>query len=235
MKKCSNCGNEKLMVSVKESKLIRGAKYAACTDCGNMMILINGLLLPTPTEDSPRTKLLIQDASDCFDSLMSLGGVASLDGKTTPIEIQPIQTLEHAQKYIEDQLYLHMTHVEEEDYEEYIDDQFSCDEECDRCSEGCPDFDEKKAEAIANGQPVYQESKTMSAAVDMSGFPVEEINVTEVKPSGNYLLLLPNGEKQLYMNTSKGFIINIINDIDTDFSLFELKLVDIKSEVKYSF
>lgn len=234
MKKCSNCGNEKLMVSVKESKLIKGAKYAACTDCGNMMILINNLLLPTPTEDSPRTKLLIQDASDCFDSLMSLGGVASLDGKTTPIEIQPIQTLEHAKKYIEDQLDLH-ENIEKEDYNEYIDEQLECDENCDECADGCPDFDEKKAEAIANDEPVYRESKTVSAAIDMADFPVEEIQVTEVKASGNYLLLLPNGEKQLYMNTSKDFIINIINDIGSHFSLFELKYVDLKSEVKYSF
>lgn len=240
MKQCVNCGSENLMTSNKESSFIPGAKYAVCKSCGNVMFLLNDTLIATPTNDTPRTKLLIQDATDCFDET-GRGIAASLDGKTMPVDIQPIQTIESIQEYIAQQLLAinnedddefeedEDDYEEEEEYEEYIEEEFDCDKDCDACIEGCPDFEDRKTEALLNGTPIYEETKTVKAAVDMQD-PIETIQVTEVKRH-NYLILLSSGEKQLYMNTSKDFMLNIINDIgmkDRSFRLFELNEINVK-------
>lgn len=232
MKQCVNCGNENLMTSNKESSFIPGAKYAVCKSCGNVMFLLNDTLIATPTNDSPRTKLLIQDAADCFGQSEI---AASLDGRTIPVDVQPSQTIKSIQEYVEQQLRIINDEAnndeddfEEEEYEEYIEEEFDCDKDCDACIEGCPDFEDRKTEALLNGTPIYEETKTVKAAVDMQD-PIETIQVTEIKRH-NYLILFSSGEKQLYMNTSKDFMLNIINDIgmkDRSFRLFELNEVNV--------
>lgn len=117
MKQCLNCNSENLMISEKESNLIPTAKYATCRSCGNVMFVINDALISTPTNDSARTKLLVQDAADCFNMN---NVVASLDGRSVPVEIQPIQAIESIKEYVEQQL---QKTFEEEEYEESIDDE----------------------------------------------------------------------------------------------------------------
>ena len=64
----------------------------------------------------------------------------------------------------------------------------------------------------------------------------EEIMNDPFRPEGNdYLLILPSGEKQMFRNTSKEFMVNIINDIGSHIMLYELKPIELKKEVKYSF
>lgn len=229
MKVCNNCGNKNLMVSKKESSIIKGAKYVACTGengCGNIMLLINGILAPTPTDNNG---VLMLDATECFHSLVNIDSIESLEKEAA---LADIHTIEQAQTYIEKQIELQLKKGILISEDELIN---SCDENCDECFEGCSDFEKRKAEAIANDQPVYLETKTVSASID-SMEPTEEIQISEVKPVGNYLLLLSNGEKQVYMGTSKDFMINIINNIGSqDFALFELKHIELKQEVKYSF
>lgn len=218
MKKCSNCQNDRLMVSQKESKVIQGAKYVACPNCGNIMLLINDIIVPTPTDNSPQTKLLIQDAADCFDSLAMLGA-ASLDGQTTPVDIQPTQALENANKYVENAINAALEDEEEYHEEEYDDlesehyeDDYKDDYEDDECT--CSEY-------VCDNY--IEEMK-------------EEIMNDPFRPEGNdYLLILPSGEKQMFRNTSKEFMVNIINDIGSHIMLYELKPIELKKEVKYSF
>lgn len=199
MKICNSCGNKNLIVSTKKSDIIKGANYVACLDCGNIMLILNDEMLPTPTSNTPQTKLLIQDAANCFDSLM-VGGAASLNGKTTPTDIQPSQALEGIQDYINHYLCL------EEYFEE--DDPDEC-EGCDDCCSCVCDIDT---------ECTCQENSNYSYIKD-----------------DDYLLILPSGEKQIYRNCSKDFMMNIINDIGSNVKLFNIKEIELKSEVKYTF
>lgn len=204
MKKCLNCNSENLMISNKESNLIPSAKYATCRHCGNVMFDINDKLIATPTNDNARTKLLIQDAADCF----GMEGVASLDGKTTPVEIQPSQTLESIKSYIEEQLQEDNYDFEEDDYDDYEEEEYEEYIEKEMLEESGEELTEKEMDQILDNT---------------------------YKPNPNFMILLENGEKHLYMNTSPEFILNIVNDIKEPFSLFELKHIPLKTEVKYSF
>lgn len=202
MKKCLNCNNENLMLSEKESNLIPNAKYATCSSCGNVMFLINDILIATPTNDNARTKLLIQDAANCFN----MPGIASLDGKTTPVEVQPKQTIESIQEYIQQQL---------EDHEEYDDDDYY-------------DYEDEEYDDYIEVEMSEEDEKELQETIEKAEKGYE--------PDPNYMILLLNsGEKHLYMNTSPEFMVNIINDIKEPFSLFELKHIELKTEVKYSF
>lgn len=213
MKKCNNCGNENLMVSKKESGVIKGANYVACTECGNIMLFINDTLLPTPNDNSPQTKLLIQDAADCFDSLMVMGA-ASLDGKTTPVDIQPSQTLDGLQDYVNSQLNEALNDEVEEDEEEYED---ICD--CEICN--CNLEEEPLFE-----KDVYEGDRDLSVAIAQDVYNQE---------GDDYLVILPSGEKQVYMDTSKDFIVNIVNNIGSHVRLFKISEVELKKEVRYNF
>lgn len=206
MKKCLNCNSESLKISERESSLIPSAKYAVCHHCGNAMFVINDQLIATPTNNNPRTKLLIQDAADCFN----MNGAASLDGKTTPVDIQPAQTIDSIKSYIEEQL--NKANYDFDDEDEYYDEEDDYDYYDDK-----EEIDsEEEFVTVANTEPV--------------------IETNEFKPNPNYMILLHNSrEKHLYMNTSPDFVINIINDIKEPFSLFELKHIELKTEVKYSF
>lgn len=53
--------------------------------------------------------------------------------------------------------------------------------------------------------------------------------------NNNYLVILPSGEKRMFRNCSKEFLLNIINTIGTQVEVFELKEIELKQEVKYSF
>lgn len=201
-KSCTNCNNENLIISQRESKVMPKSKYAACTKCGKVMMLMNDILIPTPTDESPRTKLLIQDAADCFTELMSLGGAASLDGQTTPVNMQPTQALESAKA----SLLAAATTADDEEYEveydEYYEDEYDLDDE------EIEDYEDMQRNMlIENTAPEYKD----------------------------YLLVHPSGEKQLYRNTSKDFMINIINDIGSHIMLYELKAVELKTQITYSF
>lgn len=204
MKKCNNCGNiTKLIVSTRQSAIIKDAHYVSCLDCGNVMLMVNNKIIPTPTSNTPQTKLLIQDAANCFDALM-VNGVASLDGKTTPTDIQPSQVLQELQDYVDYYIY----HGDEEDLDE-----------CDCCNECCSCVCDQDSACTCQELAICEEEKIT-------------VNTTVNK---DYLLISSSGEKQVYQNCSKDFMINIINDIGTDFSLFELKPVELKSKVKYTF
>lgn len=234
MKKCLNCNSESLTVSNKESSLIPSAKYVSCMHCGNVMFDINDQLIATPTNDNARTKLLIQDAADCF----GMEGIASLDGKTTPVEMQPKQTIDSIKEYIERQLLDKEERTCNCDFDcddEEYDEEYDCEGNCDECADGCPDFEDVKSDALSSGQPVYKEVKRYNVAIDMQD-PIVSTEVYEIPVKKNYMVLLHNtNEKHLYMNTSSDFVLNIINDIKEPFSLFELKHIPLKTEIKYSF
>lgn len=223
MKKCLNCNSESLMISEKESSLIPSAKYAVCHHCGNTMFVINEQLIATPTNDNPRTKLLIQDAADCF----GMEGAASLDGRTMPVDIQPSQTIESIKSYIEEQL--------TKDNYEFEDDEYDYEEE-DYYED---DIDEEDEESIPTLEITGVDSDALKSVALTKPtiepiIPEAQTNTFVANP--NYMILLHNsGEKHLYMNTSPDFILNIINDIKEPFSLFELQHVPLKTEVKYSF
>ena len=142
MNTCVNCKNEDLIISTRESRVMPNTKYAACCQCGKVMLLINNMLLPTPTDDTPQTKLLIQDAADCFDNLSSLGMAASLDGLTTPINIQPTQSIDSLRKDLSSML----SHIDEEDekYEEYEDEDYYDEDEDEYYDEDedCRDYED---------------------------------------------------------------------------------------------
>lgn len=204
MKNCLNCNSENLMVSEKESNLIPSAKYVTCRSCGNVMFRIQDTLIATPTDDNSRTKLLIQDAANCF----GMEGAASLDGKTIPVEIQPVQTIESIKAYIEDQL----------QKENYDFDEDDCDEE----------YEEEEYDEYIEKEMTEEEREDLQAIIEEAEKGYE--------PDPNFMILLHNsGEKHMYMNTSPEFMLNIINDIKEPFSLFELKHIPLKTEVKYSF
>jgi hypothetical protein len=64
--KCALCNSTNLLKAEKESALIKNAHYTNCMDCGNVMILLNDTLIPTPTEDNEMTKAMIEDAAQAF-------------------------------------------------------------------------------------------------------------------------------------------------------------------------
>ena len=122
--KCNLCNSENLMESSKESRLIPGAKYVACKSCGNVMILTNGVLIPTPQTRDKMTQNIIEDAAIAFSENATLMAV-SLTGETLENEMQPSTVKNLVQEYVNK----HMDSMEEK-LEEYLCD---CDDyDCDK-------------------------------------------------------------------------------------------------------
>ena len=228
MKKCNLCDGVDLMKSSNESKLVPGVHYTVCTACGNVMMLVDDVLIPTPQTNSEMTKLLIQDAADAFGEFNGRGFLraTSLNGTDFNPEIQPTQVKEQIKKYIEElksEINEALNELEEESLEDLLDEEFDCDQDCDQCEDGCPDFEEKKEEAIAAGKPVYTEFKTSND------------NITSADKA-DYLLIDDCDKKHVFKNCSKDFVLNIINSAGgSGIKLFEIKEIKLKEEIKYSF
>lgn len=201
--KCNLCNSEKLMESLKESRLISGAKYVTCKSCGNVMILSNGVLIPTPQTNNEMTKAMIEDAAMAFSENGRLMA-ASLTGKNYENDIQPTTVQNLMQDYVND--YMDSINELEEDI---------CD--CEDCDEEDYDFLETMFIEEAD------EELSLKAASELK---------TE---NNNYLVILPSGEKRMFRNCSKEFLLNIINTMGTQVEVFELKEIELKQEVKYSF
>lgn len=191
MVRCSNCGNENLILT-RDSKLIENAKYGICS-CGKVMIVQGDRAISTPTDNNEMTKVLIQDAADALNIQSSLAGV-SLNGKDMDVNMQPTQVKQNIANYITDYIQseeeLDMDMEDEEDnYYDYDDDYYGYDdedEECHNCTDcGCKD----------------------------------------------YLLITPDGNKNIYNNITTSFLEDIINNIAGEFRLYKLKEVKLKKEV----
>lgn len=206
--KCNLCNSEKLMESLKESRLISGAKYVTCKSCGNVMILSNGVLIPTPQTNNEMTKAMIEDAAMAFSENGRLMA-ASLTGKNYENDIQPTTVQNLMQDYVND--YIDSINELEEDI---------CD--CDNCD--CEDCDEEDYDFL---ETMFIEE----ADEELSLKAASELK-TE---NNNYLVILPSGEKRMFRNCSKEFLLNIINTMGTQVEVFELKEIELKQEVKYSF
>lgn len=130
MKKCNLCNSEKLMESAKESQLIPGAKYVACNSCGNMMVLVNDTLIPTPTNHSAMTKVMIEDAANSFDQ--KLLGVSLTGGRVMEADMQPSKVQNLIAEYVNNALDAIEDDIEEE-FDMDIEEECDCDEPCEIC------------------------------------------------------------------------------------------------------
>ena len=74
--KCLKC--ESVIIKKGESTMVKGLTYCLCSRCGNVMLLQNGKLTNTPEDDSPATKLMVEDAAKALNLPTS---IVSLDGK----------------------------------------------------------------------------------------------------------------------------------------------------------
>lgn len=204
MKKCNLCNSENLMESAQESRLIPGAKYVNCKSCGNVMILSNNVLIPTPQDNNKMTQAMIEDAAIAFSNNAQLMA-ASLTGKNFENEIQPTTVQNLMQAYVEN--FLEDMDTEEEEYE-YC----GCFDDCDDCDEEYHVLSEEDVD------------ETISlAAVETRSESIKK----------DYLLV-KNGNKQIYANVTKLFMNEIINSINGEFKLYELNEVKPHREVKYS-
>ena len=233
--KCNLCNSERLLVSQDESVLMPGAKYCNCMDCGNMMILKDGTLIPTPTTDNMLVKAMIEDAAQSFKNnagarLMSV----SLNGTDIQVNQQPTTVKETLNNYINQFL-----DSDEEDEELDMDEEIvECNGLCDECADGCPDFEEKKAEAIKKGIPVYHESRVTDISINypvQNSVTVEKVTANNKKELNDYLVLLPNGEKMMYRNCEKQFLLSIINSMGPNIELYQLNKIELVAETTYTF
>lgn len=213
--KCNLCNSENLMESLKESRLIPGAKYVACKSCGNVMILTNGVLIPTPQTRDKMTQNIIEDAAIAFSENATLMAV-SLTGETLENEMQPSTVKNLVQEYVNK----HMDSMEEK-LEEYL-----CDCDDYDCDKDFIDFDDEEENYEYLGIiPESDVNKKLSLET-----------ASTLKAEGkDYLVIHPSGTKHVYKNCSKQFLLDIINSIGSKVEVFELKEIELKQEVKYSF
>lgn len=213
--KCNLCNSENLMESSKESRLIPGAKYVACKSCGNVMILTNGVLIPTPQTRDKMTQNIIEDAAIAFSENATLMAV-SLTGETLENEMQPSTVKNLVQEYVNK----HMDSMEEK-LEEYL-----CDCDDYDCDKDFIDFDDEEENYEYLGIiPESDVNKKLSLET-----------ASTLKAEGkDYLVIHPSGTKHVYKNCSKQFLLDIINSIGSKVEVFELKEIELKQEVKYSF
>lgn len=213
--KCNLCNSENLMESSKESRLIPGAKYVACKSCGNVMILTNGVLIPTPQTRDKMTQNIIEDAAIAFSENATLMAV-SLTGETLENEMQPSTVKNLVQEYVNK----HMDSMEEK-LEEYL-----CDCDDYDCDKDFIDFDDEEENYEYLGIiPESDVNKNISLEA-----------ASTLKAEGrDYLVIHPSGTKHVYKNCSKQFLLDIINSIGSKVEVFELKEIELKQEVRYSF
>ena len=127
MKKCNLCNSENLMKSSKESRLVPGANYVACKSCGNVMMLSNDVLIPTPQQNNAMVKTMIEDAANAFSENGLLMGV-SLTGRNFENDVQPTTVQNLVQDYVNNYI---------DSMEELKEDTYCCDD-CNNCD--CDDF-----------------------------------------------------------------------------------------------
>lgn len=213
--KCNLCNSENLMESLKESRLIPGAKYVTCKSCGNVMILTNGVLIPTPQTNDKMTQNIIEDAAIAFSENATLMAV-SLTGETLENEMQPSTVKNLVQEYVNK----HMDSMEEK-LEEYL-----CDCDDYDCDKDFIDFDDEEENYEYLGIiPESDVNKKLSLET-----------ASTLKAEGkDYLVIHPSGTKHVYKNCSKQFLLDIINSIGSKVEVFELKEIELKQEVRYSF
>lgn len=108
--KCLKC--ESIITKKGESTMVKGLTYCLCQSCGNVMLLQNGKLTNTPEDNSPATKLMIEDAAKALNLPTP---IVSLDGKTLSLEMQLEEMKEHFADFVSD-----LFEEEEEDEEDVI-------------------------------------------------------------------------------------------------------------------
>lgn len=111
--KCLKC--ESVIIKKGESTMVKGLTYCLCQSCGNVMLLQNGKLTNTPEDNSPATKLMIEDAAKALNLPTP---IVSLDGKTPSLEMQLEEMKDHFADFVSDLF-------EEEDKEEEEEDVIS--------------------------------------------------------------------------------------------------------------
>lgn len=113
--KCLKC--ESVIIKKGESTMVKGLTYCLCQSCGNVMLLQNGKLTNTPEDNSPATKLMIEDAAKALNLPTP---IVSLDGKTLSLEMQLEEMKEHFADFVSD-----LFEEEEEENEEAEEDVIS--------------------------------------------------------------------------------------------------------------
>ena len=93
--KCLKC--ESIIVKKGESTMVKGLTYCLCSRCGNVMLLQNGKLTNTPEDDSPATKLMVEDAAKALNLPTS---IVSLDGKIPSLEVQLEEMKDHFADFV---------------------------------------------------------------------------------------------------------------------------------------
>lgn len=93
--KCLKC--ESVIVKKGESTMVKGLTYCLCQSCGNVMLLQNGKLTNTPEDNSPATKLMIEDAAKALNLPTP---IVSLDGKTPSLEMQLEEMKDHFADFV---------------------------------------------------------------------------------------------------------------------------------------
>ena len=108
--KCLKC--ESVITKKGESTMVKGLTYCLCQSCGNVMLLQDEKLINTPEDNSPATKLMIEDA------VKALGlptPIVSLDGKRPSLEMQLEETKERFANFVSDLFEEEEENEEEED------------------------------------------------------------------------------------------------------------------------
>lgn len=93
--KCLKC--ESVIIKKGESTMVKGLTYCLCSRCGNVMLLQNGKLTNTPEDDSPATKLMVEDAAKALNLPTS---IVSLDGKIPSLEMQLEEMKDHFADFV---------------------------------------------------------------------------------------------------------------------------------------
>ena len=93
--KCLKC--ESIITKKGESTMVKGLTYCLCQSCGNVMLLQNGKLTNTPEDDSPATKLMVEDAAKALNLPTS---IVSLDGKIPSLEMQLEEMKDHSANFV---------------------------------------------------------------------------------------------------------------------------------------
>lgn len=242
--RCNLCNSERIMVSADESILIPGAHYCSCTGCGNVMIEKDNVLMPTPTDDNMLVKAMIEDASVAFRNNRGARLLAvSLNSADIQLRQQPMAVKQALADYVNQFVGINNTDEENDtDEEDFV---LECDGMCEECEDGCPDFEERREEAVLSGTPVYEEKVTAEMDVDVLGMRQSTV-VTPIAPAResqfkDYLILLPNGDKLIFKESTKDAILNTINDMHPNFKanieVYELIKKELSSEtiVNYTF
>lgn len=239
--RCNLCNSESVIVSADESVLMPGVRYCSCTACGNVMIVKDGVIIPTPTEDNMLVKAMIEDASNAFKNNRGARLLAvSLNNSDIQLRQQPIAVKESLADYVNQFVGINNTEDEEAEIIE-----FECDGMCEECENGCPDFEEKKEEALLNGEPVYEEKVTAEMSIGRSNVDhyttVKPVTPKKESQFKDYLILLPNGDKLIFKESTKDAILNTINDMHPNFKanveVYELTKKELLTEtvVNYTF